>query len=375
MAATWTLLALSALCWTVFVYPYLLYPRALRLLSRKPVLLGAGSASVSLLFCAHNEKHCLDRKLENLRQLKDRWPDLEILAYDDASIDGTYELLATDPTLLSVFKAPGRTGKAAGMKRLVERAAGDILVFTDANIILAPDLIERLLPYYTDRDVGGVCCTILTQTVSASVTSEIGSAYVHLDDKLQQLESRTGNVMGATGGLFSVRRALYPEFPDTVQDDFAVSMSVIFQGKRLVKATDVVAYENAVAHRHEELRRKMRIGARAYHTHSFLRPQIKRMAARDRFKYFSRKVLRWYGGLFLLLGAVLALAAVATVSPIAAIISATILAVAIGAAIKTSSGYAAKASEAILATFATLAGVVQGMSGRTVAIWAPAKSR
>jgi hypothetical protein len=172
-----------------------------------------------------------------------------------------------------------------------------------------------------------------------------------------------------------VRRALYPEFPDTVQDDFAVSMSVIFQGKRLVKATDVVAYENAVAHRHEELRRKMRIGARAYHTHSFLRPQIKRMAARDRFKYFSRKVLRWYGGLFLLLGAVLALAAVATVSPIAAIISATILAVAIGAAIKTSGGYAAKASEAILATFATLAGVVQGMSGRTVAIWAPAKSR
>ena len=72
---------------------------------------------------------------------------------------------------------------------------------------------------------------------------------------------------------------------------------------RLVKASDVVAYEKTVASRSEALRRKVRIGARAFHTHSFLRPQIVRMSAKDRMKYFSRKMLRWFGGVFIALGA------------------------------------------------------------------------
>lgn len=373
--ATSILLVLSASCWVLFVYPYLLYPLVLRFLSKRPVRCVPVDLTVSLLFCAHNEIECLPAKLDNLRELKSRRPDLEILVYDDASSDGTRELLAANPDLLTLLGGPRRTGKAAGMKLLVERASGDVLVFTDANIILATDVVDRVLPYYGDPEVGGVCCTIKTRVDPRSVTSQIGSAYISIDDKLQQLESATGNVMGATGGLFSIRRNLYPEFPDTVQDDFTASMSVIFQGKRLVKGIDVVAYEKTISRREEELRRKMRIGARAYHTHTFLRHQIRRMSARDQFKYVSRKVLRWYGGLFLALGGLFALAALATVSPPAALAALVMLALAIAASMRVSAGYVATAREVTLATMATFAGVLQGMRGRSVAVWAPAKSR
>ena len=212
-------------------------------------------------------------------------------------------------------------------------------------------------------------------TQGASITSSIGSAYIAIDDNLQMEESRTGNVMGASGGLFSVRRELYPEFPDTVQDDFTVSMSVIFQGMRLVKASDVVAYEKTVASRSEALRRKVRIGARAFHTHSFLRSQIVRMSAKDRMKYFSRKMLRWFGGLFITLGAMSGLAAVATVSTVAAALVAAGALVATAVSIRASTGYVARIGEMGLDIFATLLGVVQGMRGQTMATWAPAKSR
>jgi len=359
----------------VFIYPYLLYPHVLRLLTKRPLRPAPADLTASLLFCAYNEIECLPSKLDNLRELKRAQPGLQVLAYDDSSTDGTFEFLSRHPELLTVIRGPGRTGKAAGMKRLVEQATGDILVFTDANLMLAPDAIDRLMPYYGDPEVGGMACTIRPEADSASVTSQIGSAYVAIDDRLQQLESATGNVMGATGGLFSVRRALYPDFPDTVQDDFVVSMSVIFQGKRLVKAVDVLAYEKTVAKGEEELRRKIRIGARAYHTHMFLRPQIARMQLRDRFKYVSRKVLRWYGALFLVLSVVFGSAAVATVSPPAAAILVLILAGIAVMSLRASAGYFAKAREIALATFGTFAGVLQGMRGRTFAVWAPAKSR
>ena len=375
MNVAWILLGVSATCWILFVYPYFLYPMILRLVGREPIKCGPARYSISLLFCAHNEVESLPDKIENLRDLKRTHPKLEILAYDDGSTDGTAELLESVPDLLSVSGGPGRTGKAAGMKLLAGKARGDILVLTDANVLLAPDALERLLPYYAEPEIGGVCGTLKYISETGSVTSQIGSLYWRLDERLRTLESRTGNVMGADGSIFSVRRSLYPDFPDTVLDDLTVSMSVIFQGKRLIKAPDVRAYEKSVSERNEELRRKIRIGARAYHTHQYLRPQLRRMSARDRFKYTSRKQIRWFGGLFLTIGSFCAVAAVAIASKLAA--AALVLAAAgvMLVAYRAKAGVLAKASDALLAIFATLVGVFYGMRGRTVAIWAPAKSR
>lgn len=372
VTATLILTGGCAICWLLYVYPYLVYPAALRLLSKRPIHPAPADFSVSLLFCAYNEADCLPRKIENLRELKSAWPDLQILVYDDGSSDGTSEMLAGVPDLLTAIRGPGRTGKAAGMKQLARRARGDILLFTDADVLIQADAVDRLLPYYGDSEVGGVCCSVKMLSGGQSATGHTGSLYWSWDDKIHQLESATGNVIGASGAMFSVRRELYPEFPDTVQDDFTVSMSVIFKGKRLIKARDVIAVTDSLTKTGEEIRRKMRIGARAYHTHQFLRPQLTRMSTRDRFKYLSHKFLRWFGGLFLLLGALFGLAAVATLSlPVAALLL-LLGSLAIGISVQMQSGIFGKAGQIGVATFATLLGVLKGMRGHTVATWARA---
>ncbi len=375
MAAIWILAGVSAISWSLFAYPYLFYPLALRLLTKRPIRRARVELSTSLLFCAYNEIDCLPRKIANLRELKRNKPDLQILVYDDGSTDGTHELLESVSDLLTVVRGVGRTGKAAGMKQLAERAAGEILLFTDTDVELEPGAIDRLLPYFGDPDVGGVCCTVRMLNKTGSATSHTGSLYWSVDDGLQRLESATGNVMGASGAFFSVRRELYPEFPDTVQDDFAVSMSVIFQGKRLLKATDVIACTNSVSRRDEELHRKVRIGTRAYHTHAFLRSQVRQMSPRDRFKYVSRKVLRWFGGLFVAVGTISAVAAIGLLSPLLAGVFLLSIVVMSSIAVRGEFGLVGKIGQAALATFATFYGVVQAMRGRTMVTWAPAKSR
>lgn len=365
----------SAICWLLYLYPYLIYPLALRSMSKRPIRAVPTGCSVSLLFCAYNEIDCLPGKIDNLRRLKEAAPNLQILAYDDGSSDGTTELLGSVPDLITTIRGPGRTGKAAGMKQLVRHATGDVLIFTDADVELRPDSIDRLLPYYGDPEVGGVCCSVKMLSEGSSATGHTGSLYWAWDDRIQQLESATGNVMGASGAMFSVRRELYPEFPDTVQDDFTVSMSVIFQGRRLIKAPDVVAFTHGFAKSEEEIRRKVRIGARAYHTHRFIQPQVGQMSSRDRFKYFSHKFLRWFGGLFILLGAALGLAAVASVSPSTAGVLLLLAIILVGLSIQVGRGHFGKLGQIGLATFATLFGVLQGMRGRTVATWARANSQ
>lgn len=368
--------AILLLCVAGVLWPFLFYPLILRLLPSRPEAAeGVAPPSASLLFCAYNEAAAMPEKLANLAMLKKRHPELEIFAFDDGSSDDTAALIEARGDLVTLVRGPGRSGKAHGMKRLAALARGDVLVFTDANVMLDADAVGNLLARYGDPDVGGVLGSLHYVGEGESATASVGSLYWRIEERLKDEESRTGNVLGADGSIFSIRRALYPQFPDSVLDDLTVSMAVVFAGKRLVKAKDVIARERLVTGRGDEYRRKVRIAARAWHTHVHLRPQLRRMAAIDRFKYASRKIVRWFGGLFLLGGAVAALLLALRISPWLAL-GGVLLAVALLIlGWRAKGGPLAAIVDILIAYAATLQGVVKAMSGRTVTVWNPAKSR
>ncbi|AMK17681.1 MULTISPECIES: glycosyltransferase [Sphingobium] len=365
------LLSLVAVLW-----PFLFYPLILRVLPTRPEAPRQGvTPSASLVFCAYNEATAMSDKLANLAMLKHRYPALEILAYDDGSSDDTASLIAAQGDLVTLVRGPGRSGKAHGMKQLAARARGDILIFTDANVLLDEDAIDNLLARYADPDVGGVLGSLHYMGEGESATASVGSLYWRLEERLKDEESRTGNALGADGSIFSVRRTLYPDFPDSVLDDLTVSMAVLFAGKRLVKAKDVIARERLVAARGDEYRRKVRIAARAWHTHSYLRPQLRRMSRLDRFKYGSRKIVRWFGGLFIVAGALAALALAFSLSPLVALAGVMIVLVLLVLGLRAKGGPLAAVVDILIAYAATLQGVLKAMRGRTVTVWNPAKSR
>ena len=376
MAIILALAAMLALCLVAVLWPFLFYPLILRALSTRPEHPVAGPPpSASLLFCAYNEAAAMPEKLANLAMLKRRYPTLECLAFDDGSSDGTGDLIAAQGDLVTLVRGPGRSGKAHGMKQLAARARGDVLIFTDANVLLDEDAVDRLLARYADPDVGGVLGSLHYIGADESVTASVGSLYWRIEERLKDEESRTGNVLGADGSIFSVRRALYPDFPDSVLDDLTVSMAVVFAGRRLIKARDVIARERLVTARKDEYRRKVRIAARAWHTHSHLRPQLRRMAPLDRFKYASRKIVRWFGGAFILAGAIAAGALALRISPMLYMAGALCLALILWVGARARSGPLAALVDVLIAYAATLQGVAKAMSGRTVTVWNPAKSR
>ncbi|MHA6332673.1 glycosyltransferase [Qipengyuania sp. CAU 1752] len=367
--------SLSMLCCLLLLYPYLVYPLLLARYPRREVALRPVDLQFSLLFCVFNEKASIAGKIANLRELKARTPNLQILVYDDGSSDGTAEVLDQAKDVVTLVRGEGRRGKAAGMRRLASLAVGEILVFTDANVLCRPDVIECLAPYYGDAGVGGVCGTLRYENEEWSPTAEIGAHYWSIDERLRSLESATGNVMGADGSIFSIRRGLYPTFPDTVLDDFVTSMSVVFAGKRLIKAPDVIAFEQSVARADEEFRRKIRIGTRAAHTHRWMREHLRTMSRLDRFKYASRKFLRWFGGGFLAASIANSLVAIAFVSVLASAIAALASLLSLAIILTAKNGPLAKVGEILRALIATQIGVLRGMRGQTVVTWAPAVSR
>lgn len=371
------LFLISIVSGLAFLHPYLFYPLSLRAMKGRPVVPGAEPRpSASLLFSAHNEERSLPEKLANIEAIKAALPELEVIAYSDASSDATLSILQSRPDLLTVIAAHQRTGKATGMRRMVESARGDICIYTDANVLLDPVAVGRLIDYFRNPEIGGVSGTLRYVNDADSATAEVGGLYWRLEEKIKALESRCGSMMGADGSIFATRRALYPVVPAHLLDDMTVSMSVLFAGLRLVGARDVVAFERNTTDARDEFRRKRRIACRAFNTHRYLWPQIsEHFSSVDRYKYISHKLLRWFGAPLLAI-AILAFTAALLVDGrelLAAILWAAgsailLLGVAGLRPFATVSGIAAS----ILATFI---GITDAWRGRTYQTWSPAKSR
>lgn len=294
-----TILALSsAVLLLLFLHPYMSYPLSLLLFPSRPVRRGSGPrpASVSLFFAAYNEERALPAKLANLAEIKALHPAIDIVAYSDMSSDRTLEMLQARPELLRIVPSTERTGKATGMRHMVATSRADICIFTDANVLLEPAAIDRLLDYFSDPQVGGVAGTLRYINDAESVTAEVSGLYWRLEEWIKRQESRSGSIMGADGSIFATRRSLYPVVPPHLLDDMTVSMSTTFAGYRLIHATDVIAYEKNATASADEFRRKRRIACRAFNTHRHLWPQIRKTyGAADVYKYVSHKLLRWLG--------------------------------------------------------------------------------
>ena len=368
----------AVICLALFVHPYVTYPLSLRLFAARPLHPDAAAPlpSATAVFSAFNEEAVLPAKIANLRAIRALHPDIAFLAYSDCSSDGTLAMLEAHPDLLRVIPAHERAGKATGMRKMAKAAHGDILIFTDANVILDPASVAPLLARFSDPTVGGVAGTLRYINDGDSATARVGGLYWRLEETIKQLESRCGSIMGADGSIFATRRALYPAVPPYLLDDMTVSMSVTFAGLRLIHATDVIAYEKNVTVSRDEFRRKRRIACRAFNTHRHLWPQISQTwPLADKYKYISHKLLRW--------GGVIPLAGVALFGGLALVLAGygwvVLAAAALGAAcfMLGQRGVApfSMMSEALLAVIATFYGIIDSLGGKTYQTWAPAVSR
>lgn len=367
----------------LLIYPYLIYPALIKLLSKYNgpdfEFSNDPPSDFSLLFCAYNEEASLKNKINNLKEIKSNYPNCEILAYSDASDDKTSEILTRSEVVDTVIVSDKRQGKAYGMSKLVAKSSNSILIFTDANVTVEPHYIVNLLNYFGDKSVGTVACRLeylSPDSSGTSVTADVGGMYWRLEEQIKKYESLTGNTMGADGSMFATRASLYPEVPRHLLDDLIASITPIFSGFRVISADDVICNEELTSDSRDEFRRKKRIACRAFETNCYLWPSLRKMSYLDLFKYISHKLIRWFGIYFLLLGSVffclgmISVLGVGTVLILGAFGAAVII---IGLVVE--STWCATLIEILLSLSATGLGVFESILGKRYVTWTPPSSR
>jgi len=151
---------------------------------------------VTVIVPARNEEKNISQCINSLYNLDYPKDKLEIIAINDRSEDKTNEILdklsQKIPELRVInienesqkFNIPG---KAGAIQVGVESATGDIVFQTDADCVVHPQWVKRMVKVFSEPDVG----------FAASFTNVVGK---RLFDKIQAIEWIYMNAMG-TGGV------------------------------------------------------------------------------------------------------------------------------------------------------------------------------
>lgn len=250
---------------------------------------------VCLIIAAYNEKDYVDQKIKNSLSLDYPSGKLMIIWVNDGSDDGTPELVANYPEVVLLHNLK-RSGKIEGMNRGVEYSVAPILLFSDANTMLSANSLKAVVRHFQDKTVGCVAGEKQFNKDKNQPVAATGEGfYWKIESWLKQLDYQFYSTIGATGELFAIRRELFQRVePDTLLDDFMISMRTTLQGFRVAYEPKAIASENGSSNVKEELKRKVRIAAGSYQSifrlkkllNPFYNPKLF-------FQYVSHKVLRW----------------------------------------------------------------------------------
>lgn len=257
-------------CLGIQAFHYVGYPALVAALARlrpRSVKKAPIAPRVSLIISAYNEEKVIGEKLDNSLALD--WPGLEIIVNSEGSSDDTAAIISAyaDKGIVGLC-GEERRGKAAALARAVERASGEILVFSDANAFYDRQAIGTLIANFADPTVG---CVSGRKTVRPANTGGSGSAaqseglYWRYENKLKAFESEIASSAGTVGEMLALRRQLFQPIPaGIVNDDAYLALRTLNQGYRVIYEPDAHCWEQASASLTEDSERRRRITAGRY---------------------------------------------------------------------------------------------------------------
>ncbi len=264
---------------------------------------------LTVMMSVYNEEVVIEQKIKSIFNSNYPQEKMEVLVGSDCSTDSTnkklQELTSIYPNL-KFFGFHERKGKIGTMNTLLDMAKGEIIVSTDANVMLEKNTLFELVRYFKDDRVGLVDTRMKNTRIQHDGISLPESFYIGHEVMVKHREGVLwGTMIGPFGGCFAIRKDLYkkPRF-NTLVDDFFISMQVLRQGGKCLNNLDSVVYEDVSNLMGEEFRRKVRIATGNFQNLKEFRGMLWPIYKPVAFAFLSHKAIRWLGPFFILLAIV-----------------------------------------------------------------------
>jgi cellulose synthase/poly-beta-1,6-N-acetylglucosamine synthase-like glycosyltransferase len=299
-------ISILALIHSYVIYPILVTVLAIKKKDKHPIFqLNEELPSISIIMAVRNEEKIIGKKIESVLNCDYPIDKLHFLIGSDASEDGTDQIISTKASISGTIefeRFDKRAGKVHIINHLASKCKDEILVLTDAHAIFEKNSLFNLVKHFRDPEihlVGGQMKN--SKHIQGNVVFQ-EMMYYNQEYKVKLAESRLwGCMMGAFGSFYAIKKKYWTPVPHNfICDDFYISMKAIQMGGKAVYEPEAIVFENVSGNMNEEFKRKARIATGNFQNLSVLYPILFSRRMGLSFCFFSHKVLRWLGPIFII---------------------------------------------------------------------------
>jgi cellulose synthase/poly-beta-1,6-N-acetylglucosamine synthase-like glycosyltransferase/peptidoglycan/xylan/chitin deacetylase (PgdA/CDA1 family)/spore germination protein YaaH len=204
---------------------------------------------VAVIVPAFNEEKVICQTIDAL--LKSSYPDLEIIVVDDGSSDGTFgrasETYAQEQRVRVFTRANG--GKAAALNFGIHQTCAPLIVAQDADTIILPEAIGKLVRHFADPRVGAVAGNAKVGNRVNLLTEWQALEYITSQNLDRRAFAALNCITVVPGAIGAWRRELLVsagEFQsDTLAEDAALTMKILRLGYRIHYEADAIGLTEA----------------------------------------------------------------------------------------------------------------------------------
>jgi len=250
----------------LFIGAAAVYDRLHEKMFGKPAEVASYKPNVAVLIPAYNEEKVIERTVR--AALNSTYPNLRVIVIDDGSKDRTLEVAreafraeATAGNVLILGKK--NSGKAEALNYGIEHIGdAELFVGIDADTIIAPDAISRLVPHFINPKVGAIAGNAKVGNRVNLWTRWQALEYI----TSQNFERRALDVLGAVsvvpGAIGAWRVSAVREAGgyhiDTVAEDADLTMALLRLGYRVEYEDMALAYTEAPTNANALMRQRFR---------------------------------------------------------------------------------------------------------------------
>ena len=255
----------------LLIHSYLVYPLTIFIvgsIKKKRIFKDPNYLpDISIIISVYNEENVIENTLRQLFKTDYDHSKIQFVIGSDQSTDNTnniIEKLKEEIPNIEFLIFNERRGKSNVLNDLVKYAKGEILIFSDANTIYSPDAISKLISSFADKNVGGVSGRLLLLGHEKALKSgNLESKYWEIENWIKGNEGKLGYLIGANGGIYSIRKDLFIPIPtdSPVMDDFFISLKILEQNKLFLYEKTAIASEEIASDIKIENKRRIRNNA------------------------------------------------------------------------------------------------------------------
>lgn len=213
---------------------------------------------VSVILTAYREAATIGRAIEAFLPQLPPGSELLVVCPDVATTAVVHQFAQKYPFIHHIPE-PQRRGKPAALNLGLQAALGDLVIFSDGDVVIGEAALAPLLAPFADERVGAVTGRPFSNSPRTTKLGYWSHVLVEGAHQTRLARDAAGAFLLCSGYLFAARRALIPPIPeDALAEDAVISHRIAEQGYQIRYAPEAavsVKYPTTYA---DWLRQKVR---------------------------------------------------------------------------------------------------------------------